>query len=168
MSPKTLPASVLMPEYESLLRQGAELPLVVSGESMLPFLRPGLDTVYLRAAEMPLRRGDVAFYRRADGSYVLHRVFRAEAGRYWFLGDAQSHVEGPLDASCVFAYVSAVRRGDAAGKPRLAAVCRAVAEGRALSALCIKTISLFVSPASEPLTAVRMESIEVCRHQRTI
>ena len=117
MSPKTLPASVLMPEYETLLRHGAELPLVVSGESMLPFLRPGLDTVYLKAIDAPLRRGDVAFYRRADGSYVLHRVFRAEAGRYWFLGDAQSRVEGPLDASCVFAYVTAVRRGDALLRP---------------------------------------------------
>ena len=26
MSPRVLPASVLMPEYEALLRQGAELP----------------------------------------------------------------------------------------------------------------------------------------------
>ena len=117
MSPKTLPASVLMPEYETLLRHGAELPLVVSGESMLPFLRPGLDTVYLKAADAPLRRGDIAFYRRADGSYVLHRVFRAEKGRYWFLGDAQSRAEGPLNASCVFAYVTAVRRGGALLRP---------------------------------------------------
>ena len=39
MSPRTLPAAVLMPEYEALLRDGAELPLVISGESMLPFLR---------------------------------------------------------------------------------------------------------------------------------
>ena len=86
MSPRTLPAAVLMPEYEALLREGAELPLVVSGESMLPFLRPGRDT-------------------------VLHRVFRAEPGMYWFLGDAQTRVEGPLPAQCVFAHVTAVRRG---------------------------------------------------------
>lgn len=111
MSPKTLPASALMPEYESLLRQGAELPLVVSGESMLPFLRPGRDTVYLKAPNAPLRRGDIAFYRRFDGSYILHRVYRAEPGKYWFLGDAQIRVEGPLPAACVFACVTAVRRG---------------------------------------------------------
>ena len=86
MSPRTLPAAVLMPEYESLLREGAELPLVVSGESMLPFL--------------------------FDGSYILHRVFRAEPGKYWFLGDAQTRVEGPLPAQCVFARVTAVRRGE--------------------------------------------------------
>ena len=111
MSPRTLPAAVLMPEYEALLRDGAELPLVVSGGSMLPFLRPGEDTVFLRRPDAPLQRGDIAFYRRFDGSYILHRVYRAEPDRYWFLGDAQTRVEGPLPAQCVFAYVTAVRRG---------------------------------------------------------
>ena len=110
MRARTLPAAVLMPEYESLLREGAELPLVISGESMLPFLRPGRDTVFLRKPEGTLQRGDIAFYRRSDGSYILHRVVRAEPGKYWFLGDAQTRVEGPLPAQCVFAYVTAVRR----------------------------------------------------------
>lgn len=111
MSPRTLPAAVLMPEYESLLRDGAELPLVISGESMLPFLRPGRDTVYLKQPDAPLQRGEIAFYRRSDGSYILHRVYRAVPGAYWFLGDAQTRVEGPLPAQCVFAHVTAVRRG---------------------------------------------------------
>ena len=117
MSPKTLPAAVLMPEYEDLLRQGMELPLIISGESMLPFLRPGTDTVYLKAPSEPLQRGDIAFYRRANGAYVLHRVVRAEPGKYWFLGDAQSRVEGPLPAQCVFAHVTAVRRGEKLLRP---------------------------------------------------
>ena len=117
MSPRTLPAAVLMPEYEALLRQGAELPLVVSGESMLPFLRPGLDTVYLKAAAGAPRRGEIAFYRRFDGSYILHRVSRSEGERCWFLGDAQTRVEGPLPAGCVFACVTAVRRGERLVRP---------------------------------------------------
>ena len=117
MSPITLPASVLMPEYEQLLREGAELPLVVSGESMLPFLRPGRDTVYLRGASAPLRRGEIAFYRRWNGVYVLHRVVRTEPGKYWFVGDAQARVEGPLPEKCVFAYVTAVRRGERLIRP---------------------------------------------------
>lgn len=108
---KTLPASVLMPEYEALLREGAELPLVVSGNSMLPFLRHGRDTVFLKRQDGPLRVGDIAFFRRASGAYILHRVVRAESGNYWFLGDAQVLVEGPLPASCVVARVIAVRRG---------------------------------------------------------
>ena len=117
MSPRTLPAAVLMPEYEALLKEGAELPLTISGESMLPFLFPGRDTVYLRAPDRPLQRGDIAFYRRADGTYVLHRVWDAKPECFWCVGDAQDRVEGPLPARCVFAYVTAVRRKDKLIRP---------------------------------------------------
>ena len=56
----------LMRDYRSALADGAELPLVVSGGSMRPFLAPGRDTVYLRAPDRPLRRGDIAFYRAME------------------------------------------------------------------------------------------------------
>lgn len=117
MTPRVLNADTLMPEYRALLAEGAELPLVVSGGSMLPFLAPGRDTVYLRAPQGPLRRGDIAFYRRANGQYVLHRVLRAAEGRLWFAGDAQDLLEGPLDESCVFAVVTAARRKGRVEKP---------------------------------------------------
>ena len=99
---KIFAADVLIPEYRALLAEGAELPLVVSGGSMLPFLAPG----------RPLRRGDIAFYQRPNGQYILHRVCRAEGESLWFVGDAQDVVEGPLPQSCVFAYVTAARRKD--------------------------------------------------------
>lgn len=110
MSPKKLPAAELMPHYEELLQAGAELPLVVSGISMTPFLRPGIDTVYLKKPEGMLRRGEIAFYHRQDGSHVLHRVWKTGNGMYWFLGDAQDLVEGPLPKKCVFAYVTKIDR----------------------------------------------------------
>lgn len=102
----------LMPEYEELLRAGAVLPLVVSGGSMLPFLAPGRDTVYLKAIDRPLRRGDIVFYRRADGRYILHRLHRIDGEKCWFVGDAQDDIEGPLNIKCAFAYVTeALRKG---------------------------------------------------------
>ena len=110
MSPKVLPASVLMPEYEALLLQGAELPLVVSGGSMLPFLAPGRDSVMLKAPDRPLRRGDIVFYRRKNGAYILPRLQRIRNGQCWMVGDAQTIIEGPLDESCIFAYVTKVQR----------------------------------------------------------
>ena len=117
MSPKVLPASVLMPEYEALLLQGAELPLVISGGSMLPFLAPGRDSVLLKKPDRPLRRGDIVFYRRKNGAYVLHRLVRVRDGRCWMIGDAQTTVEGPLDEACVFAYVTQVQRKGKVEKP---------------------------------------------------
>lgn len=109
---RVVDTETLMRDYRAALADGMELPLVVSGGSMRPFLAPGRDAVYLRAPDRPLRRGDIAFYRRADGQYVLHRICRARGGQFWFVGDAQDVREGPLPASCVFAYVTAVRRKD--------------------------------------------------------
>ena len=43
---------------------------------------------------------------------MLHRICRVRGGQLWFAGDAQDVREGPLPASCVFAYVTAVRRKD--------------------------------------------------------
>ena len=42
---------------------------------------------------------------------------RAHGGQFWFVGDAQDVREGPLPASCVFAYVTAVRRKGRLEKP---------------------------------------------------
>lgn len=117
MSPRILPASVLMPEYEALLREGAELPLVISGGSMLPFLAPGRDSVMLKAPDRPLKRGDIVFYRRRNGAYILHRLYRIRDGKCWMIGDAQIEVEGPLSESCIFAYVTQVQRKGRIEKP---------------------------------------------------
>lgn len=117
MSPKVLPASVLMPEYEALLKEGAELPLVISGGSMLPFLAPGRDSVMLKEPDRPLKRGDIVFYRRRNGAYILHRLLRVRGDSCWMVGDAQTIIEGPLDRSCIFAYVTRVQRKGRVEKP---------------------------------------------------
>lgn len=100
----------LMPEYEKLLEQGAELPLTVSGGSMLPFLAPERDCVYLKALNKRPEVGDIVFYKRPNGQYVLHRLCRIEGDSLWLAGDAQDFVEGPVDIKCAFAYVTRVRR----------------------------------------------------------
>ena len=114
---RVVDTETLMRDYCAVLADGMELPLVVSGSSMCPFLVPERDTVYLRAPDRALRRGDIAFYRRANGQYVLHRICRVRGGQFWFAGDAQDVREGPLPASCVFAYVTAVYRKGRLEKP---------------------------------------------------
>lgn len=60
----------------SELRDFIDVPLknYSRGISMLPLLRQGRDSVALRRVDSPIRRNDILFYRRPDGSFVLHRV----------------------------------------------------------------------------------------------
>lgn len=78
-----------------LLERGGEVPLRVTGTSMVPFLRDRRDTVYLRSPALcPPRTGDILFFRRLDGVWVLHRLFRPLSdGRLLINGDAQTWFE---------------------------------------------------------------------------
>ena len=86
------------------------MPLIISGNSMLPFLRHGRDTVYLSKITAPLKRGDMILYQRRGGAYILHRIYRAEEESYTLVGDGQLGLEPGIRPCQVLAVVTAVRR----------------------------------------------------------
>ena len=100
---------VLMPKLLALLEDVESVPLVISGNSMSPFLVHRRDTVYLSKASRPLKRGDMILFRRDSGDYILHRILRAEQGIYILVGDAQNWMETVREDQ-VMATVTAVRR----------------------------------------------------------
>ena len=113
MSMKHLPAEILFEEYRRLLAEEPQinaLPLVVSGSSMTPFLISGRDTVYLSRLERPARRGDILLYRRDNGDYVLHRVWKTGADGLTMVGDAQTELEREIRENQIIARVTAVVR----------------------------------------------------------
>lgn len=96
----------------ALLKEGrGPVPVLVSGNSMRPFLRPG-DMVNLDSLTRPPRRGDVVLFTRRNGQYVLHRIWRVlPDGGCLLLGDNQTRPE-PVPAGRIRAVaVSARRRG---------------------------------------------------------
>lgn len=107
---KIVEPDVLMEPLLALLEETQTVPLVISGSSMTPFLAPGRDTVYLSKAKKPLRKGDMVLYRRNNGYYILHRVFKADADGYTMVGDAQTQLEPGITRDQVCAVVTAVRR----------------------------------------------------------
>ena len=93
------------------LRDGKPCQLVVTGGSMVPFLRHRKSAVLLSNAQPPYRRGQILFYLRASGQCVLHRVQRVEAdGSLIMYGDAQTYPERILPRQ-VLAQATHVRRG---------------------------------------------------------
>ena len=101
-------------EYVSVLRDIAEEGNVVSmriaGSSMSPFLCHGRDYVYFTRPDRELRRGDMVFYQRDSGQYVMHRIYKVRPEGYYMVGDAQTQIEGPLRREQIFARIIRVKR----------------------------------------------------------
>lgn len=114
---RVLPPEELMEQLLGLLDVAEQVPLVISGSSMFPFLHHRRDTVYLSKVTEPLKAGDMILYRRLTGQYVLHRIVRAERGRYVLLGDRQTVMEPGIRDSQILAVVTAVRRDGKLLKP---------------------------------------------------
>lgn len=94
----------------AVMETGTAAPLVISGNSMSPFLVHGRDTVYLTPPPDRLKTGDMIFYRRDSGSYVLHRICAVEGDTFCLVGDGQVEKEPGIRRDQVIALVTAVRR----------------------------------------------------------
>ena len=100
-----------LPVLIDLIGRGESVTVTVTGSSMTPFLVHGRDQIRFRRPDGPLRRGDLAFFRRDTGSYVMHRVARVDAqGRCYLVGDGQQAVEGPIRPDQIFGLVTEVCR----------------------------------------------------------
>ena len=111
---RVMAPEILLEEYRKLLSDEniAALPLVISGNSMAPFLVHGRDTVYLAKLTRKVKKGDVLLYRRNSGAYILHRVYKIDKDSYTMVGDAQTWLEsGIKDAQIIAVMTSALRKG---------------------------------------------------------
>lgn len=113
---KKVDTNTYMRAVKEMLREGQEIPLVITGNSMSPFLIHERDKILIRRADRPLKRGDMAFYQRITGQYVMHRIRfvkqekPGERERYYFIGDAQNITEGPIYKEQIFGEITAVCR----------------------------------------------------------
>lgn len=107
---KVLSEQELIPPLLALLDETDCVPLVISGSSMTPFLVHNRDTVYLSKIRRSPEKGDMVLYRRDNGKYVLHRIYRTESGTCILVGDAQTVLESGIRPDQILALVIAVRR----------------------------------------------------------
>ncbi len=98
---------------EELLASEQTIQLPPQGYSMYPLIVPGRDQAIIAPAKADeLRRGDVALYRRKGDILVLHRICKIDASGYYFVGDNQIEVEGPLEGEQIIGkLVALIRKG---------------------------------------------------------
>lgn len=103
-------------EYVSMLRElvdeGKEVSMLVSGSSMTPFLVHQRDYVCFKQPDRTLRAGDIVFYQRENGQYVMHRIYKVKGEEYYMVGDAQTEIEGPLRREQIFGIITKAKRKD--------------------------------------------------------
>lgn len=113
VSVKQVEAKRIFPLIRELLDTGRSVRITVTGTSMYPFLRERTDSVELECTRFEsVRRGDIVLVARGDEQYVLHRVQRIEADRFYMAGDALCWLEGPFQTEQLVAVVKAVWRGE--------------------------------------------------------
>ena len=76
----------IIEEAIRLVREGVSVTLPVNGNSMLPFIIGGKESVILQQPELPKVGGVVLAW--ADGyRYVVHRIVRIDGERVTLMGD---------------------------------------------------------------------------------
>ena len=101
----------IAPIVEDKIRDGKCVEITVTGMSMYPLFYNARDTVTLAPIKKIKRKG-IYFYKREDGTYVLHRIIKIKGGEYFCVGDNQTYIEGPLKEDQFIAVVeSFIRKG---------------------------------------------------------
>ena len=107
---------IYLSDYEELIREvlasGGEFRLYPHGTSMLPLIRQGVDSVALRSLDRPPRKYDILFYRRKDGSYILHRVKEVTDKGLVLWGDNHTMLEYGITEENIIGYAARIFRGD--------------------------------------------------------
>jgi len=81
------------PILEDVLKSGGSIKFMPNGQSMLPLIREGKDSVVISPVERKPKKYDTILYKRTNGQFVLHRIVRAKKNSYVLCGDNQYQYE---------------------------------------------------------------------------
>lgn len=95
---------------KELVQNGKSVSIIVAGSSMSPFLIHKRDRIFFEKPDRPLQKGDIVFYQRRNGRYIMHRIWKVKKDGYYIVGDAQIEIEGPVKPEQIFARITRCER----------------------------------------------------------
>ena len=101
----------LYPLIKEVIENGGEFRLFPRGTSMEPMLHQGDDSVMLGKADN-IAEGDVLFYKRSNGNFVIHRLIEKRKGTFTMCGDHQIGLEYGIKPSQVLGKVVGFYKGE--------------------------------------------------------
>lgn len=106
---KKISLNEIYPAIKETLSSGGTVELPITGTSMFPLLKAGRDTVIIKA-DTGYSVGDIIFYRRDDGHFVLHRIVGTDKDGYILCGDNQTILEKGITEKNIIAKVVEIHR----------------------------------------------------------
>lgn len=102
---KRISLDEIYPAIKETLENGGTVELPITGTSMFPLLKAGRDTVIIKA-DSSYNVGDIIFYRRNDGHFVLHRIVGTDENGFILCGDNQTVLEKNITEKHIIAKVT--------------------------------------------------------------
>ncbi len=99
----------IYPMIKEKIDSGGMVKLPITGISMRPLLVWGRDTVDLIKCENP-KKGDIIFYLRDNGQFVLHRIVGVDDKGYVLCGDNQWTLEHGIRDRHIIGVVNSITR----------------------------------------------------------
>ena len=99
----------IYPIIKEKIDNGGTVKLPITGKSMRPLLVWGRDTVEIVKCDNP-KKGDIIFYLRDNGQFVLHRIIGTDENGYILCGDNQWVKEYGIKDHNIIAVVSLIER----------------------------------------------------------
>ncbi len=97
--------SEMLPIIEEQLDSGGSAVFAIHGTSMKPMMKDRIDSVRI-IKPTEIKKYDIIFYRRDDGTFVLHRVVGIKDGGFVCRGDNQIIDEFPVKPESVIGIVT--------------------------------------------------------------
>ncbi|MGN1214760.1 MAG: S24/S26 family peptidase [Candidatus Cryptobacteroides sp.] len=107
----TLENSAFFAAVEQMIASGKSVTITPKGNSMMPFIRSGKDSVLLSPVRGDLKVGDIVLFR-LSGRHILHRLCAVDGEMLVSMGDGNIRGEEHFRRSDVVAVVTGIRRKD--------------------------------------------------------
>lgn len=108
--------SELIPLIKEVVDSGATFRLYPHGQSMMPTIKEGRDSVELSAPD-DLKEYDIVLYRRQGEKYVLHRIVNMHGDFFDMCGDSQYIIEKNIPKNNIIAKVTGIYKGETLVNP---------------------------------------------------
>ncbi|MGN0198207.1 MAG: S24/S26 family peptidase [Candidatus Cryptobacteroides sp.] len=109
MDKMTLANSEFFATVEDGIARGKNVTIIPKGNSMMPFIRSGKDSVILSPAGDEIAVGDIVLFK-LGGRHILHRIIHVEGDRLTSMGDGNIRGREHFHRRDVVAVVTGIRR----------------------------------------------------------